>query len=92
VLRSLDKTTPPKAVMAGTVPTSQIRPDKMHVRFNPLQDGIHDKGLDLEAIQPGGSHDPNDRDRGPQLLKLTRRPMTRRGYQLLYAPQETRKR
>jgi hypothetical protein len=56
--------------------TGQIRPDKMHVRSYPLQDGIHDTGLDLEAIQLGGSHDPNDRDHGPQLLKPTRRAMT----------------
>jgi len=45
-----DKTTPPKAVMFGTVPTGQIWSDKTHVRFYPLWDGIHDEGLDLEAI------------------------------------------
>jgi hypothetical protein len=40
--------------------------DRMHVRFYPPWDGIHDKGLDLEAVLPGESHDPNDWDRGPQ--------------------------
>ena len=37
----------------------QISPDKTYVRSYPLRDGIHDEGLDLEANQTGGSHDPN---------------------------------
>jgi len=44
--------------MASTVPTSQIGPDKTHVRFYPLWDGIHDEGLDLEAIYTGGATTP----------------------------------
>ena len=75
--RSSDKTTPSKAVTADTMPTGQIRPDKTHVRFYPLRDGIHDEGLNLEAIQASGNHDPNDRDRGPPHLKTTRRSTTR---------------
>ena len=47
------KTTPPKAVTTGTITTGQIRPDKTHVRFHPLRDGIHDKGLDLETFPAG---------------------------------------
>jgi hypothetical protein len=70
--RSTDKTTLPKVVMTGTITTDQIRPDKMHVRLHPLWDGIHDEGLDLEAIQIGESHDPNDRGHGLQLLQPTR--------------------
>ena len=71
-----NKTIPPKAVMTGTMTTSQIWPEEMRVRSYPLWDGIHDEGLDLEAIQTGGIHDPNDWDHGPQLLKPTRRSMT----------------
>ena len=69
--RSSDKTTLPKAVMAGTVPTGQIQPDKTHVRFYPLQEGIHDEDLDQEAIWTDMSHDPNARDCGHQLHKST---------------------
>ena len=61
----------------GTVPTGQIRFNKMHVQHYLLRNGIHDKGLDLEATKTGRSHDPNDRDRGPQLLKATGLSMTR---------------
>ena len=67
-----DKTIPPKAVTTGTMTTGKIRPDKMHVRPHPLWDGIHDEGIDLKAIQTSGNHDPNDRDRGPQLLQPTK--------------------
>jgi hypothetical protein len=63
--------------MAGTVPTDQIWPDKTHVRFYPLRDGIHDEGLDLEAIQTGESHNLDARDRGHKLHKPTRRSTTR---------------
>jgi hypothetical protein len=42
----------------------------------PATDGIHDEGLDLEASQAGGNHDPNDIDYGPPLLKTTRKSMT----------------
>jgi hypothetical protein len=52
-------------VMAGTVPSIQIRPNKTHVRSYLLRDEIHDEGLGLEANQANGSHDPNDRGRGP---------------------------
>jgi len=45
-----NKTIPPKAVMTGTMTTSQIWPEEMRVRSYPLWDGIHDEGLDLEAI------------------------------------------
>jgi hypothetical protein len=62
---SIDKTTPPKVVMTGTITTGQIRPNKTHVQLHPLRNRIHDEGLDLEAIQTGESHDPNDQDRGP---------------------------
>jgi len=55
----------------GTVPTGQIRPDKTHVRFYPLWDGIHDGGLDLEANQVDGSHDLGTRDCGHQLHKTS---------------------
>ena len=65
------------------ITTGQIRPDMTHVRFYSLRDGIHDEGLDLEAIRTGGGHDPNDRGRGPQLLR-PRRPTIWGGYQLLY--------
>jgi hypothetical protein len=41
---------------------SQIGPDETSVQSYPLWDGIHDKGLDLEAIQAGENHNPNDRD------------------------------
>ena len=58
--------------MTGKEPIIQIRSDKTKVRLHPLWDGIHDESLDLEAIQIDGSHDPNDWDRGPQLLKPTR--------------------
>jgi hypothetical protein len=34
----------------------------MHVRFCPPRDEIHDEGLDIEVIQPGRSHDPNDQN------------------------------
>jgi hypothetical protein len=54
----------------------RIRPDEMGVRSYPLQDGIHDEGPDLEAIQASGNHDPNGRNRGLLLLKTTRRLMT----------------
>lgn len=50
--------------------------DKTHVSSYLLRDGIHDRGLDLEASQTDESHDPNDRDRGPQLHKLARRSTT----------------
>jgi hypothetical protein len=36
----------------------QIRPEKTRVRSYPLWDEIHDKGLDLEAIQTDENHDP----------------------------------
>jgi hypothetical protein len=49
----------------GTMTIGQIQPDKTDVRSYPPQDGIHDKGLDLEATQTDESHDPNDRDHGP---------------------------
>jgi hypothetical protein len=51
-------TIPPKVVTIGTMTTGQIKSDKMKVRSHPLQDGIHDEGLNLEAIQTDGSHDP----------------------------------
>jgi hypothetical protein len=60
------------------VPTIQIRPDKMHVRSYLSRDGIHDEGLNLEAIQTGESLNPNDQDRGPQPLKPTKQLVTRR--------------
>ena len=44
----------------------------------PPWDGIHDKGLDLEADQTNRSHDPNNRDRSPQLLKPMRQSTTQR--------------
>jgi hypothetical protein len=47
-----------------------------YVLFYPLRDGIHDGGLDLEAIQASRSHDPRARDHGHQLHKLTRRSTT----------------
>jgi type II restriction/modification system DNA methylase subunit YeeA len=70
--------------MTSTEPTVQIRSDNRKVRSHPLRDGIHDEGLDLEAIQTNESHNPNDRDHGPQLLKPTRYRRPRGGYQLLY--------
>jgi hypothetical protein len=70
--------------MTSTITTGQIRPDKTHVWSYPLWDGIHDEGLDLEAIQPGRSHDPNDRDRGPQPPNLRGDRCPGGGYQLLY--------
>jgi hypothetical protein len=79
-----DKTIPPKAVMIGTMTTSQIRPDETRVRSYPLRDGIHDEGLNSKAIQAGKNHDPNDRDHGPPLFKITRQSMTQGGHQLLY--------
>jgi hypothetical protein len=48
----------------------------MHVRFYPLRDGIYDEGLDLGAIQTGGSHDLRAQDRGHQLHKTARQSMT----------------
>jgi hypothetical protein len=48
----------------------------MQVRSHPLRDVIYDDGLDLEAIQTDESHDPNDWDRGPQLLKPIRQMTT----------------
>jgi len=62
--------------MASTMTIVQIWPDKMHVRSYPLPNGIHDKGLDLEAIQISGSHNLNNQDRGPKLVKPTGRSMT----------------
>jgi hypothetical protein len=62
--------------MIGTMTTGQIWPDETSVLFYPLWDRIHDEGLDLEAIQIYGSHDPNGLDRGPTLLKTTRRSTT----------------
>ena len=35
----------------GTITTAQIWPNKINVRSHPLQDGIHDEGLDLKATQ-----------------------------------------
>jgi hypothetical protein len=58
--------------MTGMMTTGQIRPDKTSVQSYLLRDEIHDEGLNLEAIQAGGNHDPNGRDRGPLLLKTTR--------------------
>ena len=55
--------------MTGTMTTSQIRPDKTHVRSHPLRVGIHDGGLDLKATRTDESHDPNSQDHGLQLLK-----------------------
>ena len=54
--------------MKGTKTIGQIRPDKTHERSHPLWDGNHNGGLDLKATRADESHDPNDRDRGPQLL------------------------
>jgi hypothetical protein len=51
--------------MTGTMTTSQVRPNETRVLSCPLRDGIHDEGLDLEATQAGGNHNPNDRDRAP---------------------------
>jgi hypothetical protein len=72
------------AVMADTVPTIQMWPNKTHVRSYPPWDGIHDEGLELEAIQTGESHDPNDR--GAALSPLSQQSNQRPGggYQLLY--------
>jgi hypothetical protein len=39
-------------------PTIQIRSDKTKVRLHPLQDGIYDESLDLEAIKIGGATTP----------------------------------
>jgi hypothetical protein len=64
--------------MASTMPTVQTWPDKTHVPSYPPRDGIHEEGLDLEANQIDGSHDPNDQDRGPQLLMPTRQSTTQR--------------
>ena len=66
---SSDKTTLPKAMTIDTMTTNQIRPNRMHVWFNPLYDGIHDQGLDLEAIRTGRSHNQNAQDHGHQLHK-----------------------
>jgi hypothetical protein len=55
--------------MTGTTTTGQIQPYKMHVRSHPLWDEMHDGGLDLKATWTDESHDPNNRDRGLQLLK-----------------------
>jgi hypothetical protein len=41
----------------------------------PATDGIHNEGLDLEAIQASRNHDPNDRDHAPPLLKTMRQSM-----------------
>jgi hypothetical protein len=46
------------AVMTGMEPTVQIQSDKTKVRLHPLQDGIHDESLDLEAIKIGGATAP----------------------------------
>jgi hypothetical protein len=62
--------------MPDMVPTIQIRPDKTHVRSYLSWDGIHNEGLNLEAIQTGESLNPNDRDRGPQPLKPTKQSVT----------------
>ena len=59
----------PEVVTTGTTTTSQIWPYKTCVRSHPLWDGIHDGGLDLTATWTDESHDPNDQDRGLQLLK-----------------------
>jgi hypothetical protein len=46
------------AVTTGMDPTVQIQSDKTKVRLHPLQDGIHDESLDLEAVKIGGATAP----------------------------------
>ena len=84
---------PHKAMMTGMMTTSQILPDETRVRSYPLRDGIHDEGLDLEAMQASGNHDPNDRDRAPpapQENKAINDPRTATNSCTM--PQETRRR
>jgi len=50
----------------------QIWSDNIYVWSYPLRDGIHDGGLDLEAIQVDESHDPGAWDRGHQLNKTNK--------------------
>ena len=68
----------------STEPTIQIRSDKTWVRSHPLRDGIHDKSLDLEAIQTGGNHSPDDWDRAPRSSSQQGNRRSWGGYQLLY--------
>jgi hypothetical protein len=42
----------------GTKPTIQIRTNRTRVRFQPLWDGIHDEGLDLEIFLASGVLQP----------------------------------
>jgi len=44
--------------MTDMEPAVQIRSDKTKVRLHPLQDGIHNESLDLEAIQIGEAMTP----------------------------------
>jgi hypothetical protein len=50
----------------------------------PAMDGIHNEGLDLEAIQAGRNHDPNDRDRGPHSSRQRGNQRPKGGHQLPY--------
>jgi hypothetical protein len=63
----------PRAVTIGMMTTDQIWPNKMYVRSHPLWDEIHDGGLDLKDTQTDESHDPTNKDRVLQLLKMTKR-------------------
>jgi hypothetical protein len=45
-------------VAMGMIPTVQIRINKTIVRSFLVQDGIHDRGLNTEAIQTGGEPRP----------------------------------
>jgi hypothetical protein len=70
--------------MTGTMTTSQVWPDETRVLSCPLRDEIHDEGLDLEAAQAVGNHNPNDRDRGPRSSRQQGDQRPEGGHQLLY--------
>ena len=61
-----------KLVGSVTTPTIQIQTNYMLVRSHPLWDGIHDKGLNEEAIQTGKVPQPRDRGHGSQSRKATK--------------------